>query len=93
MCLRPFRRRGIRDAIAPFLVVRMQREDTMARKMIDCGMFPSEANCSLKISGTEDEVVKAATEHAVSSHGHTAGPELESEIRSALTDEPALAVS
>lgn len=83
----------MRDVIAPFLVVRMQREDTMARKMIDCGMFPSEANCSLKISGSEDEVVKAATEHAVSSHGHTPGPELESEIRSALMDEPALAAS
>jgi predicted small metal-binding protein len=59
----------------------------MARKYIDCRDFPSEQNCSLTIAGTEDEVVKAAVEHAVSSHGHTAGPELVGMIRSGLHDE------
>lgn len=64
----------------------------MARKMIDCGQFPSESKCTLKISGTEAEVIKAAREHAVSSHGHKDGPELVEALRSALTDEPLLSV-
>jgi predicted small metal-binding protein len=41
----------------------------------------------LTISGTEAEVVKAAAEHAVSSHGHSAGPELVKSLRGALRDE------
>jgi len=60
---------------------------TSVRKLVDCREFPSESNCSLTISGTEDEVIKAATEHAVSSHGHTAGPDLVSALRCALRDE------
>lgn len=60
---------------------------TSTRKMIDCREFPSEKNCSLTIAGTEDEVLKAATEHAVSSHGHAAGPELTNAIRGSLRDE------
>lgn len=60
----------------------------MIRKMIDCRMFPSETNCTLTISGTEEEVLKAAREHAVSSHGHVDGPELLEGLRQALVDEP-----
>jgi predicted small metal-binding protein len=63
----------------------------MARKMIDCGQFPSETKCTLKISGTEDEVLKAACAHAVSVHGHKDGPELREAIKSAMFDEPAMA--
>jgi predicted small metal-binding protein len=40
----------------------------------------------LKISGTEDEVLDAAVQHAVSAHGHEAGPELRSQIPSMLKD-------
>jgi len=40
------------------------------RKAIDCRDHPSEKNCSLRISGTEEEVLDAATQHAVRSHGH-----------------------
>lgn len=57
------------------------------RKYIDCREFPSENNCSLRIAGTEAEVLKAAVQHAVDSHGHTGGAELENEIRSGLRDE------
>jgi hypothetical protein len=57
---------------------------TDARKTIDCRLMPSDSNCSLTISGTEAEVLKAASEHAVSSHGHEAGPELTETIRGAL---------
>jgi len=62
----------------------------MARKMIDCGQFPSEINCTLKISGNEEEVLKAAREHAVSSHGHDDGPELVTMLRGAIVDEPVM---
>jgi predicted small metal-binding protein len=42
----------------------------MGRKVADCRDFPSDNNCTLTISGEEDEVVAAATQHAVSTHGH-----------------------
>lgn len=57
------------------------------RKVADCRLMPSESNCTLTISGQEAEVVRAASEHAVSVHGHTAGPELTEGIRAMLTDE------
>jgi hypothetical protein len=60
---------------------------TGTRKVIDCGEFPSESHCTLKISGTEPEVLKAASEHAVSSHGHKPGPALDTALRSAMHDE------
>jgi hypothetical protein len=62
-------------------------QQTDIRKTIDCRQFPSESNCSLTIAGTEAEVLKAASEHAVSSHGHTAGPELTAAIREAMQNE------
>jgi hypothetical protein len=57
------------------------------RKSIDCRNHPSEKNCSLKISGTEEEVLDAAVEHAVSAHGHANSPELRDQIKSMLKDE------
>ena len=56
------------------------------RKSIDCRDYPSEKNCSLKISGTEQEVLDAAVQHAVSAHGHPNTPELREQIRSLLKD-------
>ena len=58
-----------------------------ARKSIDCRNYPSEKNCSLKISVTEDEVLDAAVQHAVSAHRHRESAELRQEIRSMLKDE------
>jgi predicted small metal-binding protein len=57
------------------------------RKVADCRLMPSESQCTLTIAGEEDEVMRAATEHAISVHGHTDGPELREGIRSMLTDE------
>jgi predicted small metal-binding protein len=57
------------------------------RKSIDCRDYPSEKNCSLKISGTEEEVIDAATQHAVSAHGHEDMPELREQLKSMLKDE------
>jgi predicted small metal-binding protein len=59
----------------------------MARKMADCRRFPSESNCSLTIIGDEEEVVRAAAEHAVSVHGHDDSDELRDQIRGMLEDE------
>lgn len=60
-----------------------------SRKMIDCRRFPSERNCTLTISGTEEEVLTIAVRHAVEEHGHADGPELRDMLRGALVDEPA----
>lgn len=57
------------------------------RKVADCREYPSENNCSLMISGTEEEVLEAATQHAVSAHGHTDTPELREQLRAMLKDE------
>jgi predicted small metal-binding protein len=56
------------------------------RKAVDCRLYPSEKGCTLRIEGTEDEVLEAATQHAVTAHGHTNSPELREQIRSILKD-------
>jgi Spy/CpxP family protein refolding chaperone len=61
----------------------------MTRKVADCRKTPSEINCSLTITGEEDEVVRAAVEHAVSAHGHVDTPELREQVRGLLDDEGA----
>ena len=57
------------------------------RKSIDCRDYPSEKNCSLKISGTEEEVLDAAAQHAASAHGHQSTPQLREQLKSMLKDE------
>jgi predicted small metal-binding protein len=57
------------------------------RKVADCRLYPSEKNCTLTIAGTEEEVLTAAVQHAVTSHGHKEGPQLREQIRSLLKDE------
>jgi hypothetical protein len=57
------------------------------RKYIDCSEYPSDSNCTLKISGTEDEVLTAAAHHAASVHGHEDTPEFRDELRGMLKDE------
>ncbi len=58
-----------------------------SRKSLDCRNYPSEKNCTLKISGTEEEVLDAGTQHAASAHGHPNSPELREKLRSILKDE------
>jgi predicted small metal-binding protein len=58
------------------------------RKAIDCRNYPSDNNCSLRISGTEEEVLNAATQHAASAHGHTNSPELREQLKTMLQDDP-----
>jgi predicted small metal-binding protein len=56
------------------------------RKVIDCRAYPSEKGCTLSIEGTEEEVLEAATQHAVTAHGHTNAPELREQLRGLLKD-------
>jgi predicted small metal-binding protein len=56
------------------------------RKSIDCRDYPSDNNCSLRISGTENEVLDAAVQHAVSAHGHEKSPELREQLKTMLKD-------
>jgi len=53
----------------------------------DCRDFPSETQCTLTISGNEMEVLQAAAEHAVSTHGHVDGPDLRAQVRAMMKDE------
>jgi len=57
------------------------------RKYIDCSEFPSDANCTLKISGKEDEILPVAAQHAAAVHGHEDTPELRDQLRQLLKDE------
>lgn len=59
----------------------------MTRKVADCRKEPSVMGCTLTIIGEEEEVVRAATEHAISVHGHTDSPELRKMVRESLEDE------
>lgn len=62
----------------------------MARKTIDCRSMPSEVNCSVQISGEQDEVLELAAAHAVAVHGHTDGEDLRRALREVMRDENAL---
>jgi len=57
------------------------------RKTADCRKFPSEMNCSVAISGSEEEVLKVATRHAIEEHGHEDTPELAEQVKGMMEDE------
>ena len=59
----------------------------MGRKIDDCRDFPSESDCTLTISGEEDEVIIAATRHAVAVRGHQDTDEARSWLLQHLKDE------
>ena len=59
----------------------------MARKYIDCREMPSENNCDLAMAGSEEHILDAAVNHAVSAHGHEDTPELREQIQQGLKDE------
>lgn len=59
----------------------------MSRKYVDCREMPSENNCDLAMSGSEEHLVEAAVNHAVTAHGHEDTPQLREEIARSLKDE------
>lgn len=56
------------------------------RYYIDCAEFPG-SNCTLRISGTKDEVFKAAVQHAVSQHGYGDDQDTRNKLQSAIKEE------
>ncbi len=54
------------------------------RKTIDCRDHPSESGCTLRLEGSEEEVLDAAVNHAITRHGHTNNPKLREQIRGLL---------
>ena len=59
----------------------------MARKYIDCRLFPSDSKCSVAISAdTVEEVVDAAAQHAVAVHNHEDSPQLRQQIRASVKE-------
>ncbi|MEK6335659.1 MAG: DUF1059 domain-containing protein [Acidobacteriota bacterium] len=54
------------------------------RKAIDCREYPSERGCTLRMEGSEEELLDAAVNHAITQHGHTDNPELREQIRGLL---------
>ena len=59
----------------------------MSRKLFDCREWPGE--CTLAISGEEDEVVEAQLLHVVQAHGQVDSPQLREQIRASRKDAPA----
>jgi len=62
----------------------------MGRKVADCRDYPSDSGCTLTISGEEDEVIKAAVQHAIAVHGHDDTDELRVWLKDNLKDEVAV---
>lgn len=59
----------------------------MPRKHIDCREFPSEMHCTVAIAAdSEEELLEAATQHAVSAHRHQDSPELRAQLRKLFKD-------
>ena len=59
----------------------------MARKFVDCRKSPSVMNCTVAISAdSEEELVEAAVQHAVSVHGHEDNEELRSMVRQGIEE-------
>jgi hypothetical protein len=61
----------------------------MKRVMADCRRFESDNDCQLTIIGPEEDVLAAAVQHAIASHGHEDTPELREGLRSLLEPESA----
>jgi hypothetical protein len=59
----------------------------MTRYYVDCREMPSESNCDLAMSGSEQHLVEAAVVHAVTAHGHEDNEELREGIRGAMKEE------
>ncbi len=55
------------------------------RKYIDCREVPSDAKCSIAISAdSDDELVEAAVQHAITVHKEKDSPELRKMIRQGM---------
>ena len=58
----------------------------MATIVFDCARVPEDKNCSVKIIGERDDVLRAAHDHLVSTHGSTAGSDLHERVSRAVDE-------
>ena len=59
----------------------------MARKYVDCRLFPSESKCTVAISAdSENELMEIAVQHAVAVHGHKDTPEFRAQLKQAIKE-------
>jgi len=59
----------------------------MTRKFIDCRTIPSEMKCTVALSAdSEDELLEAAVQHAVTTHKYQDSPELRQQLRTMFKD-------
>jgi hypothetical protein len=56
----------------------------MNRMYIDCRDLPDEKNCTLRMSGTEEELVIAAARHAAEVHGQADNRALRTKLRARM---------
>lgn len=57
------------------------------RKVLDCREYPSELHCTLTIAGEEEELLRAAVQHAADVHSHTDTPEFREQLRGLMKDD------
>ena len=60
----------------------------MARKALHCRKWNNTRNCSVTITGTEEEVLDLAVIHGVITHGYDDPHELRRQLRPLVYDEP-----
>jgi len=60
----------------------------MARYYVDCRDMPSESQCDLRMSGSEEHLVEAGAVHMITAHGHKDTPQLREEVRKLMKEEP-----
>jgi hypothetical protein len=58
----------------------------MTTTVFDCARVPEKKNCSVKIIGERDDVLQAAHDHLVSTHGLTAGSDLRQQVTRAVDE-------
>jgi predicted small metal-binding protein len=60
----------------------------MSRKYIDCREYPSQMNCTVTIfADSDEELLEAAVQHAVSVHMHDDTAELREQLQKAFREE------
>lgn len=57
----------------------------MSRTVFDCARVPADT-CSVQISGDRDEVLAAAKQHLISTHGHEDNGTLEQNVTKVVDD-------
>lgn len=66
----------------------------MERKYIDCREYPGDIRCTVSISAdTDNELLEAAVQHAVTVHKHQDTPELRKQLSAMFKRSPTKAAA